>query len=81
MKTLLKKLAVYKCEMLLSRITELESMARRQKKIIFENVTNKKKINEILKEKQIQLEALLLVCGSILLVAAALLNVILVLLL
>ena len=56
-------------------------MARRQKKIIFENVTNKKKINEILKEKQIQLEALLLVCGSILLVAAALLNVILVLLL
>ena len=67
--------------MLLSRITELESMARRQENIIFENVTNKKKINEILKEKQIQLEALLLVCGSILLVAAALLKVILVLLL
>ena len=56
-------------------------MARRQEKIVFESIVDKKKINEMLKEKQIQLEALLLVCGSILLVAAALLKVILVLLL
>ena len=73
-------MTAYKCEMLLSRVTELEKMVRRQEKIIFESIVDKKKTNEILKEKQIQLEALLLVFGSILLVAAMLLKVILVLL-
>ena len=66
----------YRCEQLLRRVLELERLTVSQEKVIFENVVKKNKINERMKEKQIQLKALLVVLTSTLLVAAVLLKVI-----
>ena len=71
-----KKLTEYRCEQLLRRVLELERLTVSQEKVIFENVVKKNKINERMKEKQIQLKALLVVLTSTLLVAAVLLKVI-----
>ena len=76
LKTLNKKLTEYRCEQLLKRVLELERMALSQEKVIFETAAKNKEIIARIKEKQIQLKALLVVLASILFVAAVLLKAI-----
>lgn len=68
----------YKLDQLLKRIIELESMTLNQEEIIFRNIDENKKINELLKDKQVQLQALLLIFAATVVVAAMLLKIILV---
>ena len=68
----------YKLDQLLKRIIELESMTLNQEEIISRNIDENKKINELLKDKQVQLQALLLIFAATVLVAAMLLKIILV---
>ena len=68
----------YKLDQLLKRIIELESMTLNQKEIIFRNIDENKKINELLKDKQVQLQALLLIFAATVVVAAMLLKIVLV---
>ena len=63
---------------LLKRLLELENKTQSQKEIILENIDENKKINELLEEKQIQLEALLLIFAATVVVAVMLLKIILV---
>ena len=78
LKTLNKILTQNKCDQLLERLLQLESKTRSQKEIILKNIDETKKINELLEEKQIQLEALLLIFAATVVVAAMLLKIILV---
>ena len=68
----------YKLDQLLKRIIELESMTLNQEEIILRNIDENKKINELLKDKQVQLQALLLIFAATVVVAAMLLKIILV---
>ena len=68
----------YKLDQLLKRIIELESMTLNQEEIISRNIDENKKINELLKDKQVQLQALLLIFATTVLVAALFLKIILV---
>ena len=68
----------YKLDQLLKRIIELESMRLNQEEIIFRNIDENKKINELLKDKQVQLQALMLIFATTVLVAALFLKIILV---
>jgi len=67
----------YKLDQLLKRIIELESMTQNQEEIIFRNIDENKKINELLKDKQVQLQAILLIFAATVVVAAMLLKIIL----
>ena len=78
LKTLNKIFTQNKCDQLLERLLQLESKTRSQKEIILKNIDETKKINELLEEKQIQLEALLLIFAATVVVAAMLLKIILV---
>ena len=50
----------------------MENKTQSQKEIILKNIDENKKINELLKEKQMQLEALLLIFVTTVVVAAML---------
>ena len=78
LKTLNKIFTENKCDQLLKRLLELENKTQSQKEIILKNIDENKKINELLEEKQIQLEALLLIFAATVVVAAMLLKIILV---
>ena len=78
LKTLNKIFTENKCDQLLKRLLELENKTQSQKEIILKNIDENKKINELLEEKQIQLEALLLIFAATVVVAVMLLKIILV---